>query len=65
MGALLQGMRVGAVAGVSNFHTNAAMSGQSHAEFKKTRNVPGARYSVAGREAGALVRDARGKQRPR
>jgi gallate dioxygenase len=40
--------KLGAVTGVSNLHIYAAMRGQSLEEFQKTRNAPGALYSVAG-----------------
>jgi gallate dioxygenase len=40
--------KLGAVSGVSNLHIYAAMRGQSLEEFQKTRNAPGALYSVAG-----------------
>lgn len=40
--------KLGAVIGVSNLHIYAAMRGQSLADFQKTRNAPGALYSVAG-----------------
>lgn len=40
--------KMGAVVGVSNLHIYAAMRGESLAEFQKTRNAPGALYSVAG-----------------
>jgi gallate dioxygenase len=50
--------KLGAVVGVSNLRIYAAMRGQSLADFQKTRNAPGALYSVAGREAGALAWDA-------
>lgn len=40
--------KLGAVIGVSNLHIYAAMRGQSLEEFMKTRNAPGAMYSVAG-----------------
>jgi gallate dioxygenase len=36
----------GAVLGISNLHIYAAMRGESLAEFQKTRNAPGALYSV-------------------
>jgi gallate dioxygenase len=39
--------KLGAVVGVSNLHIYAAMRGQSLDEFRKTRNAPGALYSVA------------------
>ena len=40
--------KLGAVVGVSNLHIYAAMRGQSLEEFQKTRNAPGALYSVTG-----------------
>ncbi|UCF22942.1 MAG: gallate dioxygenase [Ralstonia sp.] len=40
--------KLGAVIGVSNLHIYAAMRGQSLADFQKTRNAPGALYSVTG-----------------
>jgi gallate dioxygenase len=43
--------KLGAVVGVSNLHIYAAMRGQSLEEFQKTRNAPGALYSVAGTDA--------------
>ncbi|BEV14433.1 gallate dioxygenase [Herbaspirillum sp. DW155] len=43
--------KLGAVVGVSNLHIYAAMRGQSLEEFQKTRNAPGALYSVAGAAA--------------
>jgi gallate dioxygenase len=45
--------KLGAVVGVSNLHIYAAMRGQTLEEFQKTRNAPGALYSVAGTDAGA------------
>ena len=39
--------KFGAVLGVSNLHIYAAMRGESLADFMKTRNAPGALYSVA------------------
>jgi gallate dioxygenase len=44
--------KLGAVVGVSNLHIYAAMRGQTLEEFQKTRNAPGALYSVAGADAG-------------
>jgi gallate dioxygenase len=44
--------KLGAVLGVSNLHIYAAMRGQTLQEFQKTRNAPGALYSVAGTDAG-------------
>lgn len=45
--------KLGAVSGVSNLHIYAAMRGQSLEEFQKTRNAPGALYSVAGGTGGS------------
>ena len=42
--------KLAAVVGQSNLHVYAAMRGQSLSEFQKTRNAPGALYSVSGRE---------------
>jgi len=52
--------KLGAVVGVSNLHIYAAMRGQSLEEFQKTRNAPGALYSVAGADAGKLSWDREG-----
>ena len=49
--------KLGAVVGVSNLHIYAAMRGQSLEEFQKTRNAPGALYSVAGADGGQLAWD--------
>jgi gallate dioxygenase len=49
--------KLGAVLGVSNLHIYAAMRGQSLEDFQKTRNAPGALYSVAGKEGGDLAWD--------
>ncbi|MFT4173041.1 MAG: gallate dioxygenase [Rhodocyclaceae bacterium] len=46
--------KLGAVIGVSNLHIYAAMRGETLEQFQRTRNAPGALYSVAGKEAGAL-----------
>ena len=43
--------KLGAVIGVSNLHIYAAMRGETLEAFQKTRNAPGALYSVAGNEA--------------
>ena len=43
--------KLGAAVGVSNLHIYAAMRGQTLEEFQKTRNAPGALYSVAGTDA--------------
>jgi gallate dioxygenase len=45
--------KLGAVVGVSNLHIYAAMRGQTLEEFQKTRNAPGALYSVAGTDPGS------------
>ncbi|HET9387196.1 MAG TPA: gallate dioxygenase [Gemmatimonadales bacterium] len=44
--------KLGAVVGVSNLHIYAAMRGETLEQFQKTRNAPGALYSVAGADAG-------------
>ncbi|MEO6321798.1 MAG: gallate dioxygenase [Polaromonas sp.] len=46
--------KLGAVLGTSNLHIYAAMRGHTLEEFQKTRNAPGALYSVAGTDAGAM-----------
>jgi gallate dioxygenase len=43
--------KLGAVIGVSNLHIYAAMRGETLEQFQKTRNAPGALYSVAGADA--------------
>jgi gallate dioxygenase len=49
--------KLGAVIGVSNLHIYAAMRGETLEAFQKTRNAPGALYSVAGKDAGTLAWD--------
>jgi gallate dioxygenase len=49
--------KLGAVIGVSNLHIYAAMRGETLEEFQKSRNAPGALYSVAGNEARDLAWD--------
>ncbi len=49
--------KLGAVVGVSNLHIYAAMRGETLEEFQKTRNAPGALYSVAGADAPKLAWD--------
>ena len=44
--------KLGAVIGVSNLHIYAAMRGETLETFQRTRNAPGALYSVAGKGAG-------------
>ena len=56
--------KLGAVVGVSNLHIYAAMRGQTLEDFQKTRNAPGALYSVAGKDAGALAWDAAREGKP-
>src|SRR2546423_14217487 len=46
--------KLGAVTGVSNLHIYAAMRGETLEAFQRTRNAPGAMYSVAGKGAGNL-----------
>ena len=46
--------KLGAVTGVSNLHIYAAMRGETLEAFQRTRNAPGALYSVAGKGAGNL-----------
>ena len=46
--------KLGAVIGTSNLHIYAAMRGETLETFQQTRNAPGALYSVAGKDAGAL-----------
>ncbi len=55
--------KLGAVVGVSNLHIYAAMRGETLEEFQKTRNAPGALYSVAGSDAGTLAWDKAGPVR--
>jgi len=50
--------KLGAVTGVSNLHIYAAMRGQTLEEFQKTRNAPGALYSVAGTDTVPLAWDS-------
>lgn len=49
--------KLGAVVGVSNLHIYAAMRGETLEAFQRTRNAPGALYSVAGKESPALAWD--------
>ena len=56
--------KLGAVLGVSNLHIYAAMRGQSLEEFQKTRNAPGALYSVAGKEGANLGWDRKSTPAP-
>ncbi len=50
--------KLGAVVGTSNLHIYAAMRGETLEAFQKTRNAPGALYSVAGKDATSLAWDA-------
>jgi gallate dioxygenase len=54
--------KLGAVVGISNLHIYAAMRGETLEEFQKTRNAPGALYSVAGKDAAELAWDKPAKQ---
>ncbi len=54
--------KLGAVIGVSNLHIYAAMRGQSLEDFQKTRNAPGALYSVAGKDAAPQAWDRPGER---
>ena len=49
--------KLGAVVGVSNLHLYAAMRGETLEAFQRTRNAPGALYSVAGKDAAGLAWD--------
>lgn len=49
--------KLGAVTGVSNLHIYAAMRGETLEQFQKTRNAPGALYSVAGGDKQKLAWD--------
>jgi gallate dioxygenase len=49
--------KLGAVVGVSNLHIYAAMRGEPLEAFQRTRNAPGALYSVAGKDAQRLAWD--------
>jgi len=53
--------KLAAVVGMSNLHIYAHMRGEPLEQFLKTRNAPGALYSVAGTESGDLEWD---KSRP-
>jgi gallate dioxygenase len=54
--------KLGAVIGVSNLHIYAAMRGETLEAFQKTRNAPGALYSVAGKDAASLAWDSPRRQ---
>jgi gallate dioxygenase len=49
--------KLAAVVGSSNLHIYAGMRGQTLDDFMKTRNAPGALYSVAGRDATSFAWD--------
>jgi gallate dioxygenase len=57
--------KLGAVIGMSNLHIYAAMRGETLEAFQKTRNAPGALYSVAGKDAGSLAWDRTQGQAPK
>jgi gallate dioxygenase len=54
--------KLGAVLGVSNLHIYAAMRGQSLEAFQKTRNAPGALYSVAGTDPKSVAFEGASKK---
>jgi gallate dioxygenase len=49
--------KLAAVVGASNLHVYAGMRGQTLDDFMKTRNAPGALYSVAGKDAKSFAWD--------
>jgi gallate dioxygenase len=49
--------KLGAVSAVSNLHIYAPMRGETLEAFQKTRNAPGALYSVAGKSVNDLAWD--------
>jgi gallate dioxygenase len=49
--------KLAAVVGSSNLHVYAGMRGQTLDDFMKTRNAPGALYSVAGKDATSFAWD--------
>jgi gallate dioxygenase len=56
--------KLGAVVGISNLHIYAAMRGQSLEDFQKTRNAPGALYSVAGTDPKSVAFEGASKKPP-
>ncbi|MGZ5071526.1 MAG: gallate dioxygenase [Usitatibacter sp.] len=61
-GAIFFGLeKLGAVVGVSNLHIYAAMRGETLEAFQRTRNAPGALYSVAGKGAANMDWDKPGE----
>ena len=56
--------KLGAVVGVSNLHIYAAMRGETLEAFQKTRNAPGALYSVAGTDVKDLAWNHNSAKRP-
>lgn len=60
-GAIFFGLeKLGAAVGVSNLHIYAAMRGETLEAFQRTRNAPGALYSVAGKGAANMDWDKPG-----
>ena len=49
--------KLAAVIGSSNLHIYAGMRGETLDDFMKTRNAPGALYSVAGKDANSFAWD--------
>jgi gallate dioxygenase len=54
--------KLGAVLGISNLHIYAAMRGETLEAFQKTRNAPGALYSVAGTDPKSTAFEQASKQ---
>jgi len=54
--------KLAAVVGLSNLHIYAGMRGEALDDFMKTRNAPGALYSVAGRDAQEFAWDKKAKR---
>lgn len=56
--------KLAAVTGSSNLHIYAGMRGQTLEDFMKTRNAPGALYSVAGKDATKFAWDKEKERTP-
>jgi gallate dioxygenase len=54
--------KLGAVVGISNLHIYAAMRGETLEAFQKTRNAPGALYSVAGTDPKSVAFEGASKK---
>jgi gallate dioxygenase len=55
--------KLAAVTGSSNLHIYAGMRGETLDDFMKTRNAPGALYSVAGKDATSFAWDKQKKEK--